>query len=168
MVLEGEPLKKTRPAQRGAGQPVEVSPVVAHLLDAFHLLGQDVALQAVTELRSSAGRAQGLKAQKGQVSFFSRTAAAFTRPECHPAHCGTTLEGAQPLASFASSRDAQRPEASSGPTLRSVPCPDHSVEVAPEAQREVGMGGPQCGVTRWWGGLPLGAILLTHLGACGS
>ena len=42
--------RDTCPAQPNASQPVEVSQVVAYLLDEFHLLTYEVILQDVTEV----------------------------------------------------------------------------------------------------------------------
>ena len=41
--------------------------MVAHLLDEFHLLIQEVAFQEVTEMRICAGRTQGMQIQEGLV-----------------------------------------------------------------------------------------------------
>nr|CAA38248.1 unnamed protein product [synthetic construct] len=47
--------------------PTEVGQVVAQLLDELHLLIQEVAFQEVTEVRVCAGRAQGVQIQEGLV-----------------------------------------------------------------------------------------------------
>ncbi|KAK1345224.1 hypothetical protein QTO34_013934 [Cnephaeus nilssonii] len=67
-VLEGEPFEEI-PGQPslGAGQPADMSQVVAHLLDEFHLLTLEVFLQEVTETRVCAGRTQGLQLLKDLV-----------------------------------------------------------------------------------------------------
>ena len=67
VVLEGESLEKilTHPAWGPAR--VEVSQVVAHLLDEFHLLIQEVFLQEVTEVRVCMGRTQGMQIPKALV-----------------------------------------------------------------------------------------------------
>jgi hypothetical protein len=41
--------------------------MVAHLLDEFHLLIQEVAFQEVTEMRVRAGRTQGMQIQEGLI-----------------------------------------------------------------------------------------------------
>ena len=53
---------------------MDVSQVVVHLLDEFHLPIQDVVLQEVTELRVCVGRAQGRQVQKslGQAPLQDR------------------------------------------------------------------------------------------------
>ena len=68
VVLEGEPFKEilAHPSL-GASQPAEVRQVVAHLLDEFHLLTQEVVLQEVSEMRVCVDRIQGIQVQKGLV-----------------------------------------------------------------------------------------------------
>ena len=48
-------------------QPAEVSQVVTHLPDEFHLLIQEVFLQEVAEVRVCAGGTQDTQIQKGLV-----------------------------------------------------------------------------------------------------
>ena len=61
MVLEAEPLGETL-AQRslGAGQPAEVGQVVAHLLDEFHLLIQEVQRWGLRGEKPGPAEPQGL------------------------------------------------------------------------------------------------------------
>ena len=72
-MLEGEPFKEllAQPSLR-TSQPAEVGQVVTHLLDEFHLLIQEAALQEVSEVRVCAGRTQGMQVQKGLVQVLLR------------------------------------------------------------------------------------------------
>ena len=71
-MLEGEPFEeRLAQASRGTSQPAEIGQVVTHLLDEFHLLIQEVALQEVTEVGVCMGRTQSMQFQKclGLVLF---------------------------------------------------------------------------------------------------
>ena len=89
VMLEGEPLKET-PAQPSQGAPsLQREPGVTHLLDAFHLLTQDAALQEVVRLRGWAGRDWAGRTRacrsKGPGSGSSpRPGWLPWCPECHP------------------------------------------------------------------------------------
>ena len=48
-------------------QTLDVSQVVTHLFEEFHLLFQEMVLQEVTEIRVCAGRTQGVQIQKNLV-----------------------------------------------------------------------------------------------------
>ena len=63
-------------ASLGAGQPVEVSQVVAHLLDEFHLLIQEVVLPK-SELRVCVVRTWGMQIQKGLVQVLLQNQSGF-------------------------------------------------------------------------------------------
>ena len=90
VVLEGEPFKEilAHPSL-GASQPAEVRQVVAHLLDEFHLLTQEVFLQEVSEMRVCVDRTQGIQVQKGRFRFFSMTMVASMVSKFYPTHVGT-------------------------------------------------------------------------------
>ena len=117
-MLENEPFQETlSQPSLGAGQPAEVSHVVTLLLDEFHLLTQEVALQEVTELRICAGRPQWPSARKGPGSGSSPGPQWLPWcPEFHPTHLGVVSahpgRGQGRCAGFASSSDAQCPHAS--------------------------------------------------------
>ena len=70
VMLEGELFKEILvDPSPGAGQPVDVSQVVAHILNKFHLLIREMVLQEVAMLRVSEGRAWDMQIQKGLVQI---------------------------------------------------------------------------------------------------
>lgn len=149
-----------------------MSQVVAHLLGKFPLLIPEVACSRRSQ---SAGCAQAApracSSRRAWFRFLSRTRAACTASSILPTHLGTAFtsleEGAADLLVLHSG-DARHPRASqpTGGTAHGLR--SHVVWLEVEAQREVGVGGPQLhaeqAVAR---GLHLGGIILTDLGAPG-
>ena len=144
-MLEGEPFEEIfAQSSLGTSQPAEVDHVVAHLLDEFHLLFQEVALQEVIELGLCVDRTQGMQIQKGRVQV--------PRPENAGFHSvlGFTallLRWLLHLRSpgFAFSRDTWRPCASPWPIRgKNGPRPPepHRRGGNRSPEREVGVGGP--------------------------
>ena len=166
-------MKRYSPSQPGGGQPKQVSQVVA-LLDEFHLYIQEVMLQEVTEPGVCVGRTQacsprgtgpgsspgpwGLPGLQGSTPLFS-------------GRFWVSWERAWPCVGFSCSRGLGALHLS-WPTREAVATALQSPQprgVKIDAQREVGVGGPQMPTGRPVNsGLHLGGIILMNLGARGG